>query len=114
MEATGPSGHACGCMKGVWTEVVSNATCPRCAASGKPDSRLYHYVTEEGDLSIFQTRCHVCKAVSTRVNDSSPRALALARKAQRSGRTLVFGVILGNLFAIAAMAATASALAAMR
>lgn len=100
-------------MNGTWTEVVSNATCPSCAKNGT-SSRLTHYVTTEGQLSIVQRRCHLCKHVETRINDNSPQALAALRKAQKSGRNLVFGIVLGGLLCIGAMAATASALAAMR
>jgi hypothetical protein len=100
-------------MSGTWTEIVSTATCPSCAREGT-SSRLTHYVTAEGDLSIFQKRCHLCKRVETHVNDNSPKALAALRKAQRSGRTLIFGVIVGQLLAVGMLAAAASALAAMR
>jgi hypothetical protein len=100
-------------MTGTWTEVVSTAMCPACAKEGI-SSRLTHYVTADGDLSIFQRRCHLCKKVETHVNDSSPRALAALRKAHRSGRTLVFAVILGELLAVGMLAAAASVLAAPR
>lgn len=98
-------------MTGTWTEVVSTATCPACAKSGT-SSRLTHYVTVDGDLSIFQKRCHYCKRVETHVNDSGPRALAAARRAHRSGRTLVMAVIAGQLLAVGMLVAAASVLAA--
>jgi hypothetical protein len=100
-------------MTGTWTEIVSTATCPACAKEGI-SSRLTHYVTAEGELSIFQKRCHFCKKVETHINDSSPQALAALRKAHRSGRTLVFAVILGQLLAVGMLVAAASALAATR
>jgi hypothetical protein len=71
-------------------------------------------VTVEGDLSIFQKRCHLCKKVETHVNDTSPQALAALRKAHRSGRTLVFAVIIGQLLAVGMLVAAASVLAAPR
>jgi len=98
-------------MTGTWTEIVSTATCPACAKEGI-SSRLTHYVTVEGELSIFQKRCHLCKRAETQVNDNSPKALAALRKAQRSGRTLVMAVIIGQLMAVAMLVAAASVLAA--
>jgi len=100
-------------MTGTWTEVVSTATCPSCAKDGT-SSRLTHYVTADGDLSIFQRRCHLCKRVETHVSDSSPKALAALRKAHRFGRTLIFGVILGEFLAMGMLAAAASVFAATR
>jgi hypothetical protein len=98
-------------MSGTWTEIVSTATCPACAKEGI-SSRLTHYVTVEGELSIFQKRCHLCKKVETQVNDNSPKALAALRKAQCSGRTLVMAVIVGQLMAVGMLVAAASVLAA--
>jgi len=98
-------------MTGTWTEIVSTATCPDCAKGGT-SSRLTHYVTVEGDLSIFQKRCHYCKRVETHVNDSGPKALAAVRKAHRSGQKLVMAVIIGQLMAVGMLVAAASVLAA--
>jgi hypothetical protein len=100
-------------MSGTWTETVSTATCPRCAAEGR-SSRLTHYTTVENGLSILQQRCHTCRAVSTQVHDSSARGLAALRKAHRSGRSLLFAVIFGQLLAVGMLAAAASVLAAQR
>src|SRR5436305_10500545 len=100
-------------MTGTWTEIVSTATCPSCARDGT-SSRLTHYVTVEGELSIFQKRCHLCKKVETHMNDNSPKALAALRKAHRSGRTLVMAVIIGQLMAVGMLVAAASVLAAPR
>lgn len=106
-------------MTGTWTEVASSRMCPRCAAEGRT-SLLTHYTAVEDGFAIFQERCRTCLGVQTHVNDSSERALVAARKAQRSGRSLVFGlpivfgVILGQLLALGALALGASALASVR
>jgi phage FluMu protein Com len=100
-------------MKGTWTESFTNQTCPRCSASGKPDSRLYTYSVVEDGFSILQVKCHTCKAVQTIASSSSSDALAAANKAHRRART--FAVIaVGELVAMSAFALTASALAALR
>jgi hypothetical protein len=100
-------------MTGTWTEIVSNATCPRCAANGK-DSRLTHYATTDGSTSIFQTRCHLCHAVETRALATSIDALKAVRAAHQYGRKVVVGMIAGFALAIITFAAGASVFASMR
>jgi hypothetical protein len=100
-------------MTGTWAETFTPQTCPRCAASGKPDSRLYAYSVVEDGHSLLQVRCHVCRAVQTIASSSSNTALAAARKAHRRAR--MFGTIaIVELVAMSALALTASALAALR
>jgi hypothetical protein len=100
-------------MNGTWTESFTSRTCPSCAVSGKPDSRLYTYSVVEDGFSLLQIRCHICRWVQTIASSSSSDALAAAKKAHRRART--FAVIaVGELVAMSAFALTASALAALR
>src|SRR3954451_1886872 len=100
-------------MKGTWTESLTPQTCSKCAAVGKPDSRLYTYSVVEDGFSMLQIKCHVCRSVQTVASSSSSRALAAARKAHRRART--FAVIaVGELVVLSVFALTASALAAFR
>lgn len=100
-------------MTGTFSENFTNQTCPRCAAVGKPNSRLYVYSVLEDGHSILQTKCHVCKAVKTEASSSTPDVLAAARRAHKRARMYAL-IAVGELVVGSAFALTASALAAMR
>lgn len=100
-------------MTGTWSEVVTNATCPDCASNGE-SNRLTHYVTTAPGLSILQQRCHKCHGAHTDLHDLRPQSPSAMHRVQLTGKALVVGIFFGVCLSIGAMAATASALAAMR
>jgi hypothetical protein len=87
-------------MMGVYTETMSQGTCPICTGMGKPDSRLYHYSVAEGPLAILQLRCHICRHVKTIVNSVTPEALKAAREIHRRGRSLLYTTVAALIMAL--------------
>ncbi len=104
---------------GVYFEAFCGQFCPACREAGRGDHALVHCGSDEPDLTVLQVRCtnrRFCRHVQTRAvqargaatGSGAERALLQARS-----RARVFAMVaVGELLALGAIAAAASALAA--
>jgi hypothetical protein len=101
---------------GRYTEVMSRVSCPDCIRSGRRESPVMYYVSDEPGLSMLQARCtnrRDCGWVETRAADAGIAARQALLKSRRRARAFMLFII-GETIALAATIVAASVAYAMR